>query len=594
MLRNNNRYAIFALGAAVACTFAVPAIAAEPSVATTKISDVVVYADRAQVTRVGSVDLGASGGEIAVEGLPGWIDHESVRVTLSKGTILDVAPTTTHLAKAAEASVRKADEAVQALNDKMRVINDDREVIRAEVKQLRALRAFTTDKLPRDVAHRRVKPSEIAESLDFIANRMKAAAKANRDLDASYRELLPELNKANKERNELRTKSQLKQTRIVIAVKGSGKAKLTVVYMTPGTAWEPGAELRVHNNSKATLVQHASVVNTTGEDWTSAKLSFSTQRPGEMLQVPAAKALLLGTGGKAVGEVVGPVGQNQAKSFGRASSAYMQMNMASNRSVFKANLQVQQAAQRRAQAAFAKLSKRGTTAHFVATTQRSVRSNGKPVRVPITEGAFAVTTKIVAVPEVSLNAVRTAQLTNSTTQPILPGPVALFVNGAFLGKSNLNFVAPGESFSAFLGVVDGIKLTRSIDRKRSSIERGRKRTEVKASFIIQVSNLTGKAITLHMSDRVPVPQGDDMEIDDVVIPKGAKRDSNGLVRWAATIRPKAVARFRIEYELEYPNALAAKAKKSRSKRMEQKRRAPASRSRKQYNFDAIDEIEQKL
>ncbi len=576
------------------------AAAAEPSSVKTKISAVTVYADRAQVTRVGAVDLSAAtSGEILVDALPGWIDHESIRVTLSKGTILDVAPKTMHLAKAAAESVRNADAAVQAVNDSLRVINDDKTVVRSELDQLRALRAFTTQKLPRDVASRRVKMKEVAETLDFIAQRMKNAQKRLRDLDAKRRDLMPELNKLTKERNELRSQSLLKKTRVVVGVKGSGRAKLTIVYMTTGAVWEPGAELRVKQSKRATLVQHASVVNTTGEDWVGAKLSFSTQRPGEMLTVPAAKALLIGGGGgggKGLGAVVGRLGGSKGQSFDKASSAYVQQNMAveQNRSKWQAGYRRQQAAQQRALQAFKALKKRGTTAHFSARSARAVRSNGKSVRVPITDDTFQMTTKLVAVPEVSLNVVRTAQLTNSGTQPILPGVVALFVDGAFLGKSTFDFVAPGETFSAFLGVDDGIKITRDLDRKRSKMERGRKRTEVVASWVIRAYNLKNTPVELYLSDRLPVSSDGSIEIDDTKIPKGASRARDGLVRWVAKLGPKKSGAYRVEYALEYANTMAVQAKRERQMRRKKRRntRTPApAKSSKEYLFDAIDDLE---
>jgi len=579
---------------------AVTAQAAEPTPVKTTIKAVTVYADRAQVTRSGTVDLStAAGGEIVVHSLPGWIDQESIRVTLTKGKILDVAPRTTHLAKSAAESVRKADEAVQVVNDKMRVINDDRAVVRAELDQLRKLRAFTTNKLPRDMAMRKVKMKEVGETLDFIANRMKAANKQLRDLDAKQRVLQPELNKLYAERNELRTKAQLKQTEVVVSIKGTGKAKVQVVYMTPGAAWEPGGELRVSRSEKATLVQHASVVNTTGEDWSGAKLHFSTQRPGEMLTVPAAKALLLGSGGKALGDVVGTVGKEKGASFNRASSAYVTQNMAiqQNRSKWQAQYRRQQEAQKRAQAAFKMLKKRGTTAHFVAKTSRAVRSNGKAVRIPITDNTYKVATKLVAVPEVSLNAVRTAELQNTGDQPILPGVVSLFVDGAFLGKSRFNFVAPGEKFSAFLGVDNRVKITRTIDRKRSKMERGRKRTEVTASWVIRVSNLSDQPVEISLSDRLPVVTDDAIEIDDVTIPKGASRSRDGLLRWRVRLGPKKAAGYRIEYTLEYPNRMAVQAKKQRKIRRNKRRFAPKpapSKSNKEYLFDAIDDLESML
>ena len=573
------------------------ASASTPTLVKTQIEGVTVYADRAQVTRVGSADLTtAGGGELVIAGLPGWIDHESIRVTLSRGVLLDVATRTTHLAQSAEQTVRKAQQAVVVVLAKIKALNDEREIIRGEVNELKRFRAFVREKLPRDVARRRVKMSEVAEGFDFVAKRLTAAKARLRALDEDSRKLDRERRKLESERNELRAKSQLKQTEVVIGFKGQGKSKVTLVYMTPGAVWEPGAELRVDGRDRASLVQHATVVNTTGEDWTNAALAFSTQRPGEMLTVPVAKALLVGAGGKPLGEVVGTVGSNRGASFSRASSMYVQQNMVVQKqtSRWQEGFRRQQEAQRRALDAFRALKERGTTAHFKAKVKRAIRSNGRPVRVPITDNTYAMKTQLVAVPEVSLNAVRTAELTNTAKTPILPGIVSLFVDGMFLGKSRLKFVAPGEGFSAFLGVDNRVKITRTMDRARSKMERGSKRTAVTASWVVRVYNLSSEPLKIALSDRVPVAGSDAIEIDDVKIPRGASRSRDGLVRWTVSLGPKKSGAYRVQYTMEYPNQLAQKARTIRKKRKSRRGRAPnpaPSKSNQEYLFDAIDDLE---
>ena len=49
-----------------------------------KITDVTVYADRAQVTRTATVALAAEPTRHAFAQLPGWIDEGSVRVTCAR------------------------------------------------------------------------------------------------------------------------------------------------------------------------------------------------------------------------------------------------------------------------------------------------------------------------------------------------------------------------------------------------------------------------------------------------------------------------------------------------------------------------------
>src|SRR5437660_1710231 len=74
------------------------------------ITDVTVYADRAQVIRAAPVSLATQPERFAFAGLPGWIDEGSVRVSMAPadaGQILDVQIHRTYLSKPADEEVRK-------------------------------------------------------------------------------------------------------------------------------------------------------------------------------------------------------------------------------------------------------------------------------------------------------------------------------------------------------------------------------------------------------------------------------------------------------------------------------------------------------
>ncbi|TNF36844.1 MAG: mucoidy inhibitor MuiA family protein [Deltaproteobacteria bacterium] len=564
---------------------ATPARAEEPKGVKSKITAVTVYADRAQVTRSGAIELSGAAQRFVVAGLPGWIDEESVRATTSTGRILDVVVERTFLAEASEEAVRKADAAVNEIADQLQAIGDEEAVVRAEIQQLEAVRAFSLDKLPRDMATRETKVATFGETVDYISGTLRRDHKQLRELARQRRTLQPQLQARTQARNELRARAQLEQRDVIVEIDGRGHAKLTLTYLTPGATWEPLGEMRAGSQgSKVTLAQFAQVVQTTGEDWEGATLSFSTQRPAETLNVPEVQSLLLGSAGSGLSEVLGRMGQ----SFQKAQSTYAAQNesFSQGNADYRANVARQMEIQNRVVSTFETLAQRGTTAHYDALSTRPVRTDGKPIRVPIAHNTFEATPKLVAVPEVSLNAVRTAEIVNTADQPVLPGKVALFVDDAFVGTSEVAFVAPGETFSAYLGVEDRVKLSRTLDRKRSKLDRGSRRTTLKVSFVIEAENLSDVPMTLELGDRVPVIGDDALEIDEVKTPKGSKRDANGVVRWSVTLAPKTSKSWRIEYELEYPNDLLER------QQMRKARSPAAAPAPDERVYDDIEQLEQ--
>jgi uncharacterized protein (TIGR02231 family) len=572
--------------------FAQPVLAAEPPVLSTQVSAVTVFADRAQVTRSAAIDLPKEAARVVIAKLPGWIDADSVRVALDPpgaGRILDVAVSTAYLAEASEAAVRKALQGVQETTDDVAAIADEERTLNEEIARLDGLRTFAVDRVPREMTGGEVKLKTFTDTLAYVSEAVRKDRMVLRQLAKKRRDLEPVLSARQRELAEVQTRAQLQQSAVTVELSGSGRAQLKVTYLTPGAAWESVGELRVAKGAASVAVQQfASVVQTTGEDWTGATLTFSTQRPDDVLGVPEAHGLMLDKNGAGLGDVIGHHGE----SFTRAQSLYTEQNAAVARNArhWGDSLARQTDVQNRAVESFAQLSRRGTTGHFTALADRTVRSDGKPVRVPISNGEFAATTKIVAVPEVSLNAVRVADLHNEGKAPILPGRAALFTEGAFVGASQLAFTAPGEAFSVFLGVDDRLKMERTLDKKTSVLRRSGKRTEMALAFVLTAENLGNEPIVVEMAERIPVAQTNEIEIDDVELPRKAKPDAHGVAHWTETIAPHAKVTWRVSYTLEYPSDYVARAKARR----DDEAPSPAAPAAMPKMYERIDALEKAL
>lgn len=533
-----------------------------------RITDVTVYADRAQVTRLATVSLAGEPTRHAFAQLPGWIDEGSVRVSLSPadaGQILDVQIRRTYLAKTSNEEFLKAEAAVRDISDQIGALDDEKAVLDAQSKHVDAIRMFSLDKLPKDVAGREIKPDEYALSVEFIANSLRKLAVARRELDKKRRDLQPELNARQQKLNDLRQRSQLEQRTVVVTLKGAPKnAQLSLLYMLPGATWEPVHELRASPEAKnVSLASYAVVTQTTGEDWTGANLSLSTQRSAETMKIPELEAMLVGTGRK-----IAHVSAGSHDSFKVAIKNYAGQNFLWNdinngdvmiQQEYRENQKAQIGNSARIEQIFETLHQRGTTAHFPAMGAQTIRTDGRPVRVPIAAGEFAAQHRLLAAPEISLNAARTVDLSNTGKQPLLPGKVSLFLDGAFLGLTEADFTSPGESFSLYLGVADHLKLSRTLDKKRSELKRGGQRTKVQASFVVSVENLSDRAVVVQLTDRIPVSESDEVRVASVKISPEGKPDVKGLLRWDLNLAAKQSKEYRVEYTIEYPNDLPTRA-----------------------------------
>jgi uncharacterized protein (TIGR02231 family) len=180
-----------------------------------------------------------------------------------------------------------------------------------------------------------------------------------------------------------------------------------------------------------------------------------------------------------------------------------------------------------------------------------VRTDGQPVRVPIGAMELPAAHRIVAAPETSLNAARTVALTNTGARPLLPGAVALYREGAFLGLTDLDFVAEGESFALHFGVADQLKLSRVLDRRQSSLARGQ-RTRMQVAFDVGVENLSKEPVALKLMDRVPVSEDREIRVFGVSVEPDGRPDAQGLIAWDLELKPGEKRVYRVAYGVEYP------------------------------------------
>ncbi len=575
-MKSSRMWSVGAAMCAVAAVFVVsPASAAEAAsnAVESRIRAVTVYSDRARITRAASVRVTSSPSTVAFAKLPGWVDDASVRVALKPagaGRIVDVHVKRDYLARSSDGEYRAAEVEVADLRAQLAAHDDELKVLAAQKKQIEAIGVFSKERAAKGTATPAASVETYGKAVEYVAKALRETARARRDVERQKAALQPKLAAKQRRLTELKGLTQLEETAVYVTLSGARAvdASLELTYMLPGATWQPTHELRAAGADPKTaeLTSYAVVTQTTGEDWESAAISFSTQSSQESIRIPRLEALKLGETGTAT-----RVLESRMTSFSRARQAFQGQNRLWNKwqrrqmtrrleQVYESNFQMMQSVQSKTVQLFESLGRRGTTAHFEGRRRLTVRADGQSVRIPLGTASLAATQTIVAAPEQTLNAARTLDMVNSSGQALLPGRVGLYQDGAFLGMTDLSFVAEGEDFQMFLGVADQVKLARTLDRKHSSLVRRRK-TRMKVAWVVTVENLANHTVTLDLSDRVPVSENREIKVDQVKIAPHTKPDSKGLLAWNVTLEPGQKRSYRIQYRLEYPPSLILRTKR---------------------------------
>ncbi|MCE9580318.1 MAG: mucoidy inhibitor MuiA family protein [Deltaproteobacteria bacterium] len=568
-----------------------------------RVSRVTVYSDRARVTRQATAEVTTEPVVYAFRNLPGWVDDGSVQVAASGGQIVDVRVDRRFLARATDASWRKIEAEQKALTRKLAGLRDELAVLDAQKQQIESIKAFSLAKITQDTTIGNISVKSYGDVVDFISASLRATAKSRREVQDQIDELTPDYDASQRRVADAQNLMKLEETTVLVTLQAPSAAQATVelTYMLPGVTWEPMHELRATTTDAKTVevVSYAALTQTSGEDWGGAELSFSTQSTTQSVRIPELEALTLGDTQTATRILT-----SQVSSFTRAQTAFQGQSQLWNsvhngssderaresfEHTYQSNLEFLQVVQGRTVSLFESLEKRGTTAHYKAQPAPSVRGDGHPVRLLIGRSTLGSTQQTVAAPEQSLNAARTLAMTNATGQPLLPGKVALYQDGTFLGLTDMDFISNGEKFSLFLSVADHLKLSRQLDRKQSTLVR-KTRNQMQVMFIVTVENLSADPTTFTLADRVPVSENKEIKVDKISITPAVKPDSQGLLHWELTLKPGEKREFRIGYQVEYPAELVIETSRRRASEPAPANNMPAAPSKTRIE-DQIMELE---
>ena len=262
------------------------------------ISDVVVFSDRARVTRKGSVRLTGGVQVVAAPDLPGAVMLDSVRVTSTGARLVRVE---TRPIERERYSIDQVDEwlaALEKVGDDVAVVSGKLAAVRGELQLLQGLQAAPP--IPeQERVGKPLTPSPAAwrESQDRLAKRRTAARVSERELEAQLRALQLVYVQAQREvrARDVGGFSESRLEVLIIVDGAAGTGTLAVEYAVPGAFWKPSYDLIFSpDDNSVTLNASGLVSQASGEDWTNVGLGLSTAIPGQGIELPTLQTWTLG------------------------------------------------------------------------------------------------------------------------------------------------------------------------------------------------------------------------------------------------------------------------------------------------------------
>jgi hypothetical protein len=207
------------------------------------------------------------------------------------------------------------------------------------------------------------------------------------------------------------------------------------------------------------------------------------------------------------------------------------------------------------------LETRGKFDHrYDAEGKADVPSSGLPHRVTIGSAEGEARPRFVAVPREAAEVYREAEIPNPFAAPLLSGPAEVFIDGALLTTSSLEFVDRGGLLRLGLGVEERLRVARNARVEEGSAGLLGGSTTVDHHVTIDVASSLGHPVAVEVIDRIPVTDDKDIEIKLVSskpsatkVPPGDHGEPvRGGLSWKINVSPGEKQRIEIVYRVTLP------------------------------------------
>ena len=551
--------------------------------AASKITAVTVYSNTALVTREVTAPDAAGLAEVVVSPMPPYTMQSSL---YAEGTdnirVLSVRFRTRAIAEDTREEVRKIDAQIKGLVAKQQALEAELKTIGENLKLLDKMEGFTAKSLEHLTDKGLLDTEKIIALAKFVQEDRTKRSKEQLAVKQQLEEVQAQLAFAKRLHDE-KSGGVVRNERdaVILVDKKQGGGTIRLNYLVSSAAWRPQYKFRTGGKEKDQVVveYQAAIEQKTGEDWTNAQITLSTAQPLLNAAPPDLKALAVGV--TAGGHVAANPGDARApapvppglaagdKLSSRAFQESLEKESKSLRSQVAGNYAQKKAfeaekLQNDAAALeqfsdlfvssdeFIKADFRpvpggndGPSVTYVLKPRLTIPSRNDEQVVEITKLDFAPKFYYKAVPVLTANVYRLADLVNTSDVVLLPGEATMYLGGDFVGSAKIPLVAVGKPFTVGFGVDPQLQVSRILVDRTRTTQGGNQVLTFK--YRILLTSYKSAAVPVQVWDRMPHAEAamtiavnlkdpkPDLSTDPLYV---RDEKTKGLLRWDVTVDPK--------------------------------------------------------
>jgi uncharacterized protein (TIGR02231 family) len=516
---------------AMLCLVVLAAPATAQTDVTSAIDAVTVYPDGATVTRVVHVDLPQGDSVLRARDFPPGLDPASLRVEGDAPARLVIGGIDARPPRAERPPLDPG------LEDRIEALRDERGGLDDKIAAATARRAFAqrfAESSPVGLGDKgEARPlAEWRSAFAAVAEEVAAADGAIREARLRQREIDRELARLEARRNADPPRKM--EVRIDLAADAATTATLRISYSVRGARWSPLYDARLDSGARdrkpsLELVRRAEIVQNTGEDWQDVQLAVSTVRTAKGGSAPDLRPLIVRY------PVPRPLAPERPQPMPAAPPA------AALRSVMPEGAAGASAAQ---------------MADMKLARSMAADEGAKSFRI----GAATIAPDLLvrAAPALDSTGFLEAGFKHGEDAPLLPGRVAIYRDGIFVGRGQMALTAREQQVRLGFGADDRVKIERTIvSRTEGSAGIIATSKTDQRDYKTSVRNGHDAAVRVAIEDQLPVSEIDDVKVE--LLPGSMPpterdvRNRRGVVAWNFELGPGEARDIKFGWRVRWPS-----------------------------------------
>lgn len=503
-----------------------------------KITEVTVFLNKAQVTREVKTRIEVGRTNLVLRGLTAQLDPTSIQVSGKGGfVILGINHQQNHLNEFnLPKGLRVLKDSVEILQRQLLLEQSQKEILTKEEQML-----LSNQKI--GGANQNITVAELKAMADFYRSRLGDIVAARMKQDEKIKKINERMGKLNNQINEHHELYNRGTSEIVLSLSAevATAVDLDVNYVVANAGWYPVYDLRaINTKSPMQLSYKANVFQSTDEEWKNVKLKLSTANPNQSGLKPELSSWFL--------DFYQPVAMgyfSDKKKAARAMAAAPAMEIAK----MEADMAAPAAS---------------SVADYVSTIQTSLNTEFD-ISLPYTVVSAAKATTVdirnyemksdyvySVAPKLDNDAFLLARATGWEEFSLLPGEANIFFEGTFVGKS---FIDPNnikDTLSISLGRDKRIVVKREKLKDLTSRNFVGSTKKESYSYEISVRNSKSESIKILVEDQVPISQNTQIDVS-LQNAGGAKYNkTNGKLVWELDLKANETRKLSYQFEVKYP------------------------------------------